>query len=78
MVMKAAHVGFVDEEGDGRGGDGGLAAAAWRAPLSSVDSLSRQLKDTWENFNANFTAMGDRVAGAGEGGSANRLMLPEY
>ncbi|CAM9238086.1 unnamed protein product [Scytosiphon promiscuus] len=77
MVMKAAHVGFVDEEGDGRGGDGG-AATVWMAPLSSVDSLSRQLKDTWENFNANFTAMGDRASGSGEGVPAGHLMLPEY
>lgn len=76
MVMKAAHVGYVEED-EGRGG--GLDAAAWRTPLASVDSLSRQLKDTWENFNSNLVAMGAEPVRTGDGGgSSGGRMLPEY
>lgn len=74
MVMRAAHEGYVEE--DEVGGDGG--GPAWRTPLASVDSLSRQLKDTWENFNANFAAMGEpRGVGGREVGGGGH-MLPEY
>lgn len=75
MVMKAAHVGYVDEDDAGAGGGAAGAGAAWRTPLASVDSLSRQLKDTWENFNANFAVAGEPRSGNGGHGSH---MLPEY
>eukprot|EP00752_Nemacystus_decipiens_P002815 g2626.t1 len=81
MVMKAAHVGYVEEDEGPRGV--GEDAAAWRTPLASVDSLSRQLKDTWENFNANLAALGAEPIRTGEGsgggrGGGHRRMLPEY
>ncbi|CAM9622266.1 unnamed protein product [Ectocarpus sp. 4 AP-2014] len=89
MVMKAAHVGYVEEDegGGGGGGGDGDGQAAWRTPLASVDSLSRQLKDTWETFNANFATMagesrgeGGAVGGGWAGGSrgGGPRMLPEY
>ncbi|CAN0342817.1 unnamed protein product [Ectocarpus sp. 8 AP-2014] len=91
MVMKAAHVGYVEEDeggGGGGGGGDGDGQAAWRTPLASVDSLSRQLKDTWETFNANFATMagesrGDGGAAAGGGWAGDSRgggprMLPEY
>lgn len=68
MVMKAAHAGYVEEEG-GRV----LEAGMWRTPLASVDSLSRQLKDTWESFNANFAVMAEPQKGRGDG-----RPLPDY
>lgn len=71
MVMKAAHAGYVEE--DEAGGDG----RAWRTPLASVDSLSRQLKDTWENFNANFGVKGEPWRGADDG-AGRRPVFPEY
>lgn len=78
MVMRAAHEGYVEEdEGGGwRGGDGG--GAPWRTPLASVDSLSRQLKDTWDTFNANFAAMGEPKGGRGREAGGGGHMLPEY
>ena len=71
MVMKAAHAGYVEE--DDAGGDG----RAWRTPIASVDLLSRQLKDTWENFNANFANKGEPRRGAG-GVPERRPILPEH
>ena len=77
MVMKAAHAGYVEEDEGRRGG--GEDAAGWRTPLASVDSLSRQLKDTWENFNANLAVMGAEPIRTGEGGGGGTgRMLPEY
>ncbi|CAM9834409.1 unnamed protein product [Ectocarpus sp. 6 AP-2014] len=88
MVMKAAHVGYVEEdEGGGGGGGDGDGQAAWRTPLASVDSLSRQLKDTWETFNANFATMAGESRGdggaagggwAGDSRGGGPRMLPEY
>lgn len=70
MVMKAAHAGYVEE--DEPGGE----ARAW-TPLGSVDSLSRQLRDTWDNFSANFAAMAERGVSSRDAAVLGGP-LPEY
>lgn len=76
MVMKAAHAGYVEED-EGGGVESGVL---WRAPLASVDSLSRQLKETWESFNVNLAVAGDGRGGggAGRGMGGWTPLLPEY
>lgn len=77
MVMRAAHAGYVEEDELGSlGGDAGV----WSKPLSSVDSLSRQLKDTWDNFNDSLAVMKAprRQGGLHAEGSPHGGPLPEY
>lgn len=70
MVMKAAHAGYVEE--DEPGGE----ARAW-TPLGSVDNLSRQLRDTWDSFSSNLSAMADRGVSSRDT-SVIGGPLPEY
>lgn len=74
MVMKAAHAGYVEEDEPG----GGFDTRVWSNPRASVDSLSRQLRDTWDNFNDNLAMMKGprRVGGTGDGSLGGPL--PEY
>lgn len=70
MVMKAAHAGYVEE--DEPGGE----ARVW-TPLGSVDNLSRQLRDTWDSFSSNLSAMADRGVSSRDT-SVMGGPLPEY